>query len=235
MIVNVDRVPYTKEAFNEFLSDWVYEIEQDQEFSKGDQVTFNSYGKAIKAKVSEVHNGFNMFGKDNRISYKLTGIETGRPLNTQCTGNSILESKYFRCLERVFIIKNDKTGDHYIVKSDDFNSAFNEVCRYTDQTFGNDFSHVNNFDQLHLMAETVQDVIKNISGKKEVKNITIDLIEVKTEKGSYHLKSVLNGLACHITEFDHHGNVVKNDTLNKKMFTWWNQSKSKITVLNGGA
>ena len=70
-------------------------IEIDIEFKVNDSVTFKPYKTAIKAKIIKIYRGFGF--KDNRVVYVLSGIS--QPLISHCTGNSIVESKYYKCLE----------------------------------------------------------------------------------------------------------------------------------------
>ena len=71
------------------------DIEIDVEFKKGDKVTFKAYEQAITAKVLKVYRGFGF--NDQRVCYVLEGISDS--LLSHCTGNSIIESKYFKCIE----------------------------------------------------------------------------------------------------------------------------------------
>lgn len=73
------------------------------EFKKGDNVTFHAYknNEPIKAIVSEVlENPLSFIKNDNRVFYKLTGINT--PLLSECTGKCIVESKFFNLTEFSF-------------------------------------------------------------------------------------------------------------------------------------
>lgn len=68
----------------------------DIEFSVGDIVTFDAYGKPIPAVVKVVDVPPLKFGRyfDERIFYTLSGYGKAR-LVTTCTGKSIRQSKYF--------------------------------------------------------------------------------------------------------------------------------------------
>ena len=67
------------------------------EFKKGDIVTFKAYGVAIKAKVMEVNATNHLFKPDDRVFYRLSGIEAkkSKSLTSICTGKCIIESMYF--------------------------------------------------------------------------------------------------------------------------------------------
>ena len=67
-------------------------IKHKQEFEIGDEVTFDSYGKPLRAMVTEVTN-FDIWGNDTgRVWYKLLGFD----IATKTTGESIRESQYFK-------------------------------------------------------------------------------------------------------------------------------------------
>ena len=72
------------------------DIETDIEFSVGDKVTFKAYEKAVQAVVREVYRGFGF--NDQRVVYVLHGYGK-RSLLSHCTGNSIIESKYYGCIK----------------------------------------------------------------------------------------------------------------------------------------
>ncbi len=62
------------------------------EFKQGQIVTFRAYEVAIKARVIEVlPRQFHVNGEpDSRQFYRLKGVS--KPLNSHCTGGSIMES-----------------------------------------------------------------------------------------------------------------------------------------------
>ena len=67
-------------------------MKQRQEFNVGQEVTFDSYGKPLKATVKSVSR-FDLWGDDvGRVFYELMGIE----IATTTTGGSIEESRYFQ-------------------------------------------------------------------------------------------------------------------------------------------
>ena len=67
-------------------------VNKEAEFSKGDLVTFDCYGKMIDAKVIDFQVGF-LFDRVNYY-YCLSGVT--RSLNTNTTGVNVLESKLYK-------------------------------------------------------------------------------------------------------------------------------------------
>lgn len=67
------------------------------EFKEGDVVTFRAYpDQWIKARVKKVNCDVLRLDKtDQRVFYELIGID--QPLITKTTGQSIVESKFFKC------------------------------------------------------------------------------------------------------------------------------------------
>lgn len=72
------------------------------EFNIGDKVTFRPYEKAIPAKVVEIvpTNKITFVKDDNRIFYKLTGVDNKHALTTTTTGRSIMESELYNPIEK---------------------------------------------------------------------------------------------------------------------------------------
>ena len=68
------------------------------EFNIGDLVTFHPYEKAIPAKVVAIVPNPNCFGRfvDDRVFYHLSGTNPKLPLVSTCSGNSIVESIYYK-------------------------------------------------------------------------------------------------------------------------------------------
>lgn len=72
------------------------------EFNVGEEVTFNSYGKSIKAKVGAI--AYDRAPFTGQVSYALTGIS--EPLTTQTPGGSIEESKHYKPYDGKSIFKS---------------------------------------------------------------------------------------------------------------------------------
>ena len=75
----------------------------NREFSIGDVVTFKPYEKAIKGKVIEVIDKpfmrVSFIEDDDRVFYRLAGIDPKASLVTTTTGRSIVESQYYNQTE----------------------------------------------------------------------------------------------------------------------------------------
>lgn len=68
------------------------------EFNPGAFVTFKPYEKEVQAMVTEIvpARKVTFVKDDDRIFYRLAGTNPKRPLLSTCTGNSIIESIYYK-------------------------------------------------------------------------------------------------------------------------------------------